>query len=72
MKIIGLYLLFGALWMVFEELVAVLQKNERYYECLNSMNGLELLIIRVISVILWPIPMAIWISGFLLMNKKES
>lgn len=72
MKIIGLYLLFGALWTVFEELVAVLQKNERYYESLNSMNGLELLIIRVISVILWPIPMAIWISGFLRTNKKES
>lgn len=72
MKIIGLYLLFGALWMVFEELVAVLQKNERYYESLNSMNGLELLIVRVISVILWPIPMAIWIGGFLQTNKKES
>lgn len=72
MKIIGLYLLFGALWMVFEELVAVLQKNERYYECLNSMNGLELFIGRAISAILWPIPMAIWIRGFLSMNKKES
>lgn len=72
MKAICLYLLIGVLWMIFEELVATLGDNEKYQELCNSMNILELLFIRIVSVILWPIPMAIWFRSFQSNNKKES
>ena len=71
MKWIGLYLFFGVLWMMLEELIAIAHGNEGYRKFLKSVNALELLFVRVISVIIWPIPMTIWFRD-LQASKKES